>query len=137
MKRSYILVLGVLSFAAPVQAAGIEVLLCQETKGGWCESSGQCYENAMPPAEFRLTGIVPAPMGKQQAILAECRDTCGADWEVQFVRDAVGGLTATRTGETFAIDLKTGFFSRASVISGSELGRVAFSFGHCRQSQVK
>lgn len=132
MRQTYLIAGALCIVSVSAQGAGVETIICKEDKGGWCESSGECFENTKPPAEYRFTGIVPAEMGKQQAVLSECRETCGDEWQVEFTRGLDGQLMVKRTGEQFAIDLKTGFFSYASILSGADLGKVAFVFGHCR-----
>ena len=121
------------SLSASAVAAAPQELLCREESGGWCESGGPCYVNTKPPADFRFFGVIPDELGTQKAVLNECRSgECGPDWEVEFRRGLGPQLTASRLGEQWTLDLGSGFFSHASVVSAETLGRVSYAFGHCK-----
>lgn len=37
---------------SPAQSATIR---CYETSGGWCEATGRCYSNTLPPVTITIT----------------------------------------------------------------------------------
>jgi hypothetical protein len=72
-------------------------------------------------------------MGTQKGLLAECREEkCGPNWDVELRRGMGNLMMVMRLSETFHIDLQTGFFTHAMISSGQTVGRVSYTFGHCR-----
>ncbi|WAT18198.1 hypothetical protein OZN62_01060 [Aurantiacibacter sp. MUD11] len=114
-------------------AQQIERFICREESGGWCESSSGCQMNHLPPAEFRLLGVIPDELGTQAATFTECRGDCGVEWEAQFVRGLGNQLRILRNGEELVLDLETGFFSYALIASAQSAGRVTYAFGQCER----
>lgn len=131
--RKSICVLSLLVMPITVNAMQPAQLICREAQGGWCESGSGCFANTLPPAEFRLAGLIPDERGTQAASLTECRDTCGDTWKAEFTRGLGNQLRVRRDGEELVIDLGTGFFSYARLSSAQTEGRVAYAFGRCEQ----
>ncbi len=107
--------------------------ICREASGGWCESGGGCEANFLPPAEYRLVGVIPDELGSQAAMLTECRESCGAAWQAEFVRGLGDQLRVLRDGEEIVLDLQTGFFTYARIASAQSAGRITYAFGHCER----
>lgn len=107
-------------------------IVCTEERGGWCESSGECYKNTLPPATYAIQMIrIPLDGESTNAIMKECRGgKCGKDWEAKVSRNAINYDISSEPAR-FIISEETNFFTHFSYIHALDLSRVLHSFGYC------
>lgn len=107
-------------------------IVCVEEKGGWCESSGNCYNNTMPPITYVYQmARLPYESESTEAISKECRNKlCGKEFLTNIKKKNNDYMIISESGFT-RINEVSMFFTHISYIFAIDISRVLHAFGKC------
>ena len=118
------------------QLPGSTSIVCTEERGGWCESSGICYNNTLTPAKHIIQMVrLPNELEESQVSFKECRnDKCGKSY-IGTIKKGVSDYFIKSDPALLIFNEDTKFYTYISYIHAVDISRTIHAFGHCEVSR--